>query len=150
MPTLIVTKEIKAMIDKIIKIALEYELLTDRKLGVTGEIGEVIVCHKFGLKLLANPLFAGYDAKNENGKKYQIKSKRYTEYDGGAFTGRISRFSDHKFDYLITVLFDKNYKIIGLYQADYKKIIPIINRHARRNPTIHEIISVSSKLKTAR
>src|SRR3989338_8392976 len=145
MTYLTITDEIKKMVNKIIKIALEYETLTGRKLGITGEIAEIIVCHKLGLKLLANSLSPGHDAVDERGNKFQIKSKRIIKNKG-----RIGRFSDHKFDYLITVLFDKNYKIIGLYQADYKKIIPIINRHARRNPTIHEIISVSSKLKTAR
>ncbi|OGM99669.1 MAG: hypothetical protein A2817_03815 [Candidatus Yanofskybacteria bacterium RIFCSPHIGHO2_01_FULL_39_8b] len=138
MTYLTITDEIKKMVNKIIKIALEYETLTGRKLGITGEIAEIIVCHKLGLKLLANSLSPGHDAVDERGNKFQIKSKRIIKNKG-----RIGRFSMHKFDYLITILFDKNYKIIGIYKTNYKKIMPIINKHKRRNPSVREIVKVS-------
>lgn len=140
MPTLIITNEIKVMVDKIIKMALKYETLTGRKLGITGEIAEIIVCHKLGLKLSANSLSPGYDAVDKKGNTFQIKSKRIVKTKG-----RIGRFSIHKFDYLITILLDKNYEIIGIYKTSYKKIIPVINKHKRRNPSIREIIKASKK-----
>ena len=40
-----------------IDVALQYEAITNskRKLGITGEVGEVLVCHQLGLKLVLDP-----------------------------------------------------------------------------------------------
>ena len=69
-----ITDKIIDKVNEIIKLALDYEESTGRRLGVTGEIGEVLVCQKLGLSLMANRNNAGYDALDESGKiKYQIK-----------------------------------------------------------------------------
>lgn len=132
------------MVDKIIKIALEYETLTGRKLGITGEIAEIIVCYKLKLKLLTNSLSPGYDAVDKKGNTFQIKSKRIAKTKGKK--GKIGSFSKHPFHYLITILFDKNYKIIGIYKTNYNKIMPIINKYKKRNPSIREVIKASKKI----
>lgn len=128
-----VTKEMRKVVDSAIKVALGYERLTGRKLGITGEIAEVLACDKLELRFLEDPIAAGYDAVDERGKKYQIKSKRVLRNEG-----RMGRFSQHRFHYAILVLFDKDYNVTGIWKASYAKIKPVIERHQRRNPSIRE------------
>src|SRR3989338_10721689 len=103
MKTLKITPDIKRIVGQAIKVALTYEKLTGRKLGITGEIGEVLVCahpklKKYGLKLIANPLSAGADAIGRHGKLVQIKAKRPGDWRR-RYLGRISKFADHNFNY---------------------------------------------------
>lgn len=142
--TVIIDKELRNIVIDAIKIANKYQFKTGRKLGITGEIAEVIVCDKLNLRLLSDRLAKGFDALDKRSQKtYQIKSKQITK----AF-GRIGRFSYHKFDYAILALFDKNYQLTGIWQTSYKKIIPIIEKEKRRNPNIKKFISVSKKIWT--
>lgn len=142
METITINKPVRTIVDKIIVDALAYEKITGRKLGITGEVAEVMACDKLELKLMADPLSAGYDAVDEKGKKYQIKSKRITKNN----RGRVGTFSKHRFDFLILILLDKNYKVIGIWKADYKKIEPLINKQKRRNPVIRDIIKIANEI----
>lgn len=78
-----------------IKAALAYEKETNRVLGITGEIGEILACHKLKLDLLSDGINPGFDATDDNDKRYQIKAKR-TRKKGGNPTGNIGSFSKHK------------------------------------------------------
>ena len=150
--TIEITDEIYKTILKAIESAIKYENLTGRKLGITGEIGEILVCHKLGLKLLQNPISAGYDAIDIKGKeevRYQIKSRKVNNRSLGGVTGS---FSNHGFDFAVLVILDEDYKILKIYQADYKGLNPILERRGRRNPTIKQFIAVSDciyKIKNA-
>ena len=57
------------IIKSAIDVALEYEAATngERKLGITGEVGEVLACHKLGLKLVLDSRSEGFDALNKDG-----------------------------------------------------------------------------------
>ncbi len=122
------------------KVAVEYEKLTGRKLGITGEVGEVLVCKKLGLQLMADPLSAGYDAVKA-GKKYQIKTRRVDHR-----RGKIGRFSKHNFDFAILAILDKNYKIKELYQASYKKLKPLIDQAPRGALSFNQFVRVAKKI----
>jgi hypothetical protein len=132
---------------QVIHTAIAYENITGRKLGITGEIGEVLVCKELGLKLLSNPIAAGFDAVNDNGKKFQIKTRRGKTDSPGA---RIGSFSKHKFDEAILAILDNNYNIVELYKATYRKLEPILKRHKKRNPTLHQFKRVASVIKFRR
>jgi len=139
-----ITLQIKKVVASAIRVAISYEKLTNRKLGITGEVGEVLVCsHKKlkekGLKLSSNPILAGYDAIDKNGKQYQIKAKQSDR-------GSLSRFSNHKFDVVIVAVFDTNYKIKELWRASYKKLEPLIAGHKRRNPSLPEFKRVAKEI----
>lgn len=138
MKMITVNKTIRKIVNKIIKNALEYERVTGRKLGITGEIGEILVCDKFKLNLLVDPLMAGYDAMDKERNKYQIKSKRIIKN-----SGCVGSFAKYKFDYLIMILLDKNYKVIGMWKTDFKSIYPVIKKYKRRNPSVREIKNIS-------
>src|SRR3989338_4701641 len=111
MKTIKITPAIWQTVRKVVSVALKYEKLTGRNLGITGEVGELLVCQKLKLKLSADPLTAGYDAVDKNRKRYQIKTRR-AHND----RGRISSFSKHGFDYAVLITLGKNYKISGLWQ----------------------------------
>ena len=141
MKNISINSKILNKIRQAIKIAVEYEKLTGRKLGITGEVAEVLVCKKLNLKLSADPLCAGYDAVDRRGKKYQIKSKRVLRQEG-----RLGSFSKHRFDYAILALLDKNYKVYEIWKAPYSKIKPIIARNKRHNPSVKKFKSVAKKI----
>ncbi|GAH21961.1 unnamed protein product [marine sediment metagenome] len=123
------------------QVAVDYERLTGRKLGITGEVGEVLACDKLGLKLLADPISAGYDAIDKDNKRYQIKTRR-VEHN----RGRLSRFSKHEFDYAILVVLNAKYEIMELWQADFRKIKPLIDRQKRRNPSMVEFKRLAERI----
>ena len=140
--TILITPKIKKVTVDAIKIAINYEKLTGRKLGITGEIGEILTCNKLNLKLLTNPISEGYDAIDKNNKKYQIKTRR-----GNPNKGRLSRFSEHPFDYAILAILDDNYDITELWQVPFRKLKPALDRHPRRNPSVREFKRLAEKIK---
>lgn len=141
--TIEITDEIYNMALKAIKVAVEYEKLIGRSLGITGEIGEILACRKLGLKLLQDPISAGYDAVDKSEKStYQIKTRRIR---GENFSGVTGRFSEHDFDYAALLILDRNYKPLKLCQANYVRIKPILEKRKRKNLTIKKFISISTK-----
>lgn len=136
--TIIIPTKIKNIILSASKIANKYEKLTNRKLGITGEVGEILVCDKLKLKLVKNPQTAGFDAVDKKNKKYQIKSRRVNHNKG-----KVGKFSKHKFDYAILAVLDINYEIKKLYKVSYKKIIPIIENANQRSPSFSGFIEVA-------
>lgn len=137
-----INNEIIKKVAQATKLAVEYEELTGRRLGITGEVGEVLVCQKLGLSLIADPLFAGYDAIDKaNNEKYQIKTRRVNH-----LKGRIGSFSKHEFDFAILAILNNDYKICELYKAQSKNLKTIIEKAPKRNPSLRSFINVSEKL----
>ncbi len=121
--------------------AIKYEKVTGRKLGITGEVGEILVCRELGLKLLSNPIAAGFDAIDDNSKKYQIKTRRGNTNSPGA---RIGTFAKYRFDYAILAILDHEYNIIELYKTTFKKLEPILQRYEKRNPPIRQFKNIAT------
>lgn len=136
-----ITPSIFRAVKKAISAALEYEKLTGRNLGITGEVGELLTCEKLKLNLATDPLTAGYDAIDKKRRRYQIKTRR-----ANSDRGRISTFSRHDFDYAVLATLDKNYKISGLWQTTHKKLRPILNKTKRRDPSLREFKRISERL----
>lgn len=84
-------------------------------MNVTGEIGEILVSHKFGLKLIMKS-DATYDALDNEGKRVQIKCRRSQTDDMVKKTDRISAIS-HSFDYLLIGLLDRNYQLYEVWKT---------------------------------
>ena len=136
-----ITPHICRVTKRAIQTALEYEKVTGRKLGITGEIGEVIACDILGLNLLVDPIAAGHDAIDNEKNPYQIKTRR-----GGSNSGRLGSFSKHIFNYAIFVRLNSNYELEGLYKVSYKKLKSIIENHPKRNPTMLEFKRVAENI----
>ena len=137
-------------IKQAINSALAYEIATHkkRKLGITGEVGEVLVCHQLGLRLILDSRSKGFDAIDKNSKRVQIKSRRSETEGLPRDVGRISRFSNHKFDYALLCLLDHKYQLCEIWRADYKNLKPIIDeeQNGRRGPTLRSFKNVGEKI----
>ncbi|MBI5407688.1 MAG: hypothetical protein HZA18_08365 [Nitrospirae bacterium] len=132
---------------RLIKAALEYEKLFGKKLNVTGEIGEILVSHKLGLKMVMQG-DATYDAIDKDGKRVQIKCRRSEKDNFVNKSGRISSIS-HSFDYMLFGMLDRNYELYEIWKTPYgsklKKIIE--NEQTERSgPSINSILKVSERL----
>jgi hypothetical protein len=130
-------------------LAVDYEQLFsfERRLGITGELGEILLCYLFDLDLVKNNINDGFDALDKANKKIQIKSIRKSPSnkktnDGG----RLSRFSEHEFDYCLLISFDKHYSPTGVWKANKEDLGPIIAKHKRRNPTVREFKNIARQI----
>ena len=137
-------KEVKTAIDS----ALAYESATHgkRKLGITGEVGEVLVCYQFDLRLMLDSRSEGFDALDKGGKRVQIKTRRSESEELPKDIGRVSRFSAHPFDYALLVLLDHKYQLREVWQAGYNSLRPIIDKQKRRNPNLSLFKKVGKKV----
>ena len=131
-----------------IEAALAYEAETGgkRKLGITGEVGEILVCRKLGLRLMLDTRSEGFDALDKVGKKIEIKTRRSESLDSPRDSGRTSRFSEYPFDYALLVLLDRKYRLHEVWRANYKDIWPIIQKEKRRNPSLASFKSKAERI----
>ena len=141
MKTIQMSDKLLRAVKQSIKAALDYEKITGRKLGITGEVGEVLVCHKLGLNLLADDIATGFDAIDDKDKTHQIKTRRAKNGKG-----RLGSFSKHKYDYAILVELDYKYSIIEIWKVNYKTINPIVEAIPRRNPSLSKFKSVANRI----
>ena len=136
--TVKITQEVLQVVEQVIQGALEYEKVTDQthKMGITGEVGEVLSCYHLGLRLCVDPRAAGFDAIDSEGKKVQIKTRR-SETDGlPNDAGTLGTFSKHPFDYALLVLLDRQYRVAEIWRAEYDDALPLIEKKKRRNPNL--------------
>jgi len=132
-------------VERAIRVALAYERVTDgsRKLGITGEVGEVLICKQLKLRMMADPRSEGYDAIDTHRRRVQIKTRRSESGDMPKKTGRLSRFSEHKYDYALLGLLDSRYRLTKIWRANYKAIEPLVSKQKRRNPSLLSFIRVA-------
>lgn len=131
-----------------ITVSLMYEKITrgKRKLGITGEIGELLVCRQLGLRLVLDSRSKGFDAIDKDGLRVEIKSRRSESDELPRDAGRTSRFSQHPFDYALLGLLDPEYRLREIWRADYDKLKPLIDKQKRRNPNLSLLKSVGRKV----
>lgn len=143
-----ITPELLAAIQAAIAADLRYQGLTrsGRKLGITGEVGEILVCAALGLNLATNPRAEGYDAMDQDGLRVQIKTRRGEKLELPRDSGRLSRFADHPFDYALMVILTREYRLSGVWRADADVLAPVIRKHKRRDPAIHEFKAIGRKV----
>jgi len=136
------------IIKSAIGVALEYEAATKgkRKLGITGEVGEVLACRQLGLKLVLDSRSEGFDAVDKNGLKVQIKTRRSESQGLPSDSGRTSSFSKHHFDYALLVLLDSKYELCEIWRSEHDKLIPIIEKQKRRNPPLSSFKQVAQRI----
>ena len=131
-----------------IRTGLSYERETHgkRKLGITGEVGELLACKQLRLKLVLDSRSQGFDAIDRDGLHVQIKTRRSESEGLPRGEGRTSRFSKHNFDYALLVLLDHNYKLCEIWRADYNKLKPIIEKQRRRDPSLSRFKKVGERI----
>jgi hypothetical protein len=146
--TIDITKKVLKVVDQVIQSALEYESTTGgtRKLGITGEVGEILACYHLGLRLCVDPRAAGFDAIDCEGKKVQIKTRRSETEGLPRDAGRIGTFSKHSFDYALLVLLDREYHVAEIWRAEYDDVSPLIEKQKRRNPNLSSFKKASKRV----
>ena len=146
--TIEITEKVLQTVKQVIQSALEYERITgeSHKLGITGEVGEILACYHLGLRLCVDPRSAGFDAVDSEGRKVQIKTRR-SETDGlPKDAGRIGTFSKHSFDYALLVLLDRQYHVAEIWRAKYNDVSPLIEKQKRRNPNLSLFKKISKRI----
>jgi hypothetical protein len=143
-----VTNSILKTVAMVVEADLAYEQATNcgRKFGITGEVGEILVCHALGLKLTKDPRAMGFDALDARANRIQIKTRRGESTDLPKDAGRLSSFSKHDFDYSLMGLLSHNYKLVEVWKADFDVLNPVIQRHEKRNPTIRQFKNVGVRI----
>jgi len=146
--TITVDDKLTNKLKPIIHAALEYETATrgKRKLGITGEVGELLVCYQLGLGLVLDSRSEGFDAIDKDGLRVEIKTRRSESEGLPSDAGRTSRFSKHEFDYALLGLLDRKYEVCQIWRADYDKLKPIIEKQKRRDPNLSSFKRVGEKI----
>jgi hypothetical protein len=78
--------------------------------GPVGDYAELLFSRAFSWVLEGNAA-SGHDAKNGEGQRYQIKSRRITRHNNSRQLSFIRRLPDKRFDFLAGVLFNADYSI---------------------------------------
>lgn len=91
-----------------------------------GDYAEWLVAQKLCLTLAHNSE-SSYDGVNENNEKFQIKSRRNHPSNGSRQFNVIRNYEAKGFDFLITVLFNKDFTVKEAYKLPYD-IIPEYSR----------------------
>ncbi len=148
--TIPISDETLAATKSVIRAALRYERVTGgtRKVGITGEVGEVLACHQLGLRLAVDPRSQGFDAVDADGKHVQIKTRRSESAGLPRNAGRLSRFSKHPFDYALLVLLDRQYRLAEIWRADFEDLLPLVDKEKRRNPSLSAFKRAANRICT--
>lgn len=146
-----ITNELFKKIAQIRDIACEYEEYFDykRKLGVTGEIGEILACKYWDLKLVKDGGNEGFDAIDVEMNQVQIKSinKQTSKKEKADIrAGRVGEFSNYRFDYCLLLIFNYKYELKEVWKTEYNTIQPVLEKHTSRNPGVKEFIKHASQL----
>ena len=97
---------------------------------VVADYGEYVASKKLNLKLANKPINKGYDAIDQNGKKYEIKTRKAVEWNNPSVFPIDSR-QLHMADFLVYVEFDNNWNLVKLLKIPVKKIK--VNKYNRKH-----------------
>jgi hypothetical protein len=87
----------------------------------TGGYAERLVAQKLGLTLEKSSK-KGFDGKDKNGTRFQIKGRRITSRNKSRKLGVIRNYNQHSFDFLIVVLFDEYYDVIEIWKIPWHTV----------------------------
>lgn len=97
------------------RLAREYRELTQRPLGIIGEVAEYEAARLLNLSL-SEARQAGYDAVDVAGNRIQIKGR--VVFKGSKTSQRMGRIDiKHEWDELLLVLLDADFEPIAIYRA---------------------------------
>lgn len=105
-------------------VALRYYKLTNKPLGITGEIAEYEAATLLGLTL-CSARQSGYDATELlDGKEHRVQIKGRYMPDRKKVSARIGAIDISKpFDSVLLVLLDENYDAFAMYEASRNAVV---------------------------
>lgn len=93
---------------------------------------EWLVADKLGLTLTRNSQ-SGHDATDSEGARYQIKSRRITRDKPSANLGFIRNLASAQFEWLIVVIYDRDYSILHAAKIPHAAISELASFRAHVN-----------------
>lgn len=90
------------------------------------DYAEWLVAQKLGFELERNSR-SGYDATNKSGERFQVKGRRLDPSNKSRQLSIIRNLDTNEFDYLIGILFDKDFTVLEAYKIPRR----IIRKYAR-------------------
>ena len=139
---------VEDIIAQVKPLAAKYYRLTGKPLGVTGEVGEQEVARLLHLELepARSP---GYDAKDQQGKTYQIKT-RSLDAESRAKTQNTGRLNDKDWDAALLALMDENLEVLEIWEANREDVERELNRPGSRGRNERRQLSLSKFQEIAR
>lgn len=83
------------------------------------DYAEYLVARHYGVEPIrgTNP---GYDLVTKDGRKVQVKARRYAEGSKPGHFGEFSKFGEGRFDDLVVVLFEDDLRVRAAYRVSYE------------------------------
>lgn len=152
--TITVTNDIIEKLNDAIKISLEFEDLTQKQMNITSIVGEVLTCNKHNLELVIDDINAGFDALDKEGKRVQIKTRRFKGVKTAMTGTLLDKNFTVPFDYAILVLLNEKYEFIEDYFISSDSIVDHferinnnrlnIGKQKRKNMSISQFIALAN------
>ena len=110
------------------------------------DYAEWLVTQQLGLSLERSSK-RGYDAIDQNGKRYQIKSRRLDPTNESKLLSVIRNLDTNEFDYLVGVLFNRDFTVKEAYKIPHG----VIREHARFSEHVNgHLLHLQGEVLTAR
>ena len=116
--------EIRKEINKFGKIYSELKstgIVDSRR--IVGDLGEYYACQELGLIRNTNNVEKGFDAKDDYGNTYEIKTRRV--YESGrrkSRTRRLNKLMDKTADFLVVVVLDYSFQCDGMWKMPLSNV----------------------------
>ncbi|MNU69024.1 hypothetical protein D3C71_584010 [compost metagenome] len=114
-PPIAISDEMIEKLNNAIKTSLDFEQLTKKQLNITSIVGEVLACRAHNLKLMIDDINEGFDALDKDGKRVQIKTRRFKGVLSALTGSLLDKNYDTPFDYAILVLLNEKYELLSSY-----------------------------------
>ena len=121
-------------------LAKEYYDLTEKPLGVTGEIAEVEAARLLNLEL-EQARSAGYDAIGKSGECVQIKGRRKAKDGNWGMVPSIN--TDKHFDTVALVLMNEAYDTLEIWTATRDQVVCTLNKPGSKARNERRAMSVT-------
>ena len=105
------------------------------------DYAEGLVAQALGLKL-AGKSTAGYDAKDADGVRYEIKARRLINPETATMLSAIRSIDTHHFDFLVAVIFNADYSVYKAIRLPYESVCNIAKFRKHDNAHIVMIRSL--------
>ncbi|MDF3415822.1 hypothetical protein HKX54_15220 [Sulfitobacter sp. M57] len=103
-----------------------------------GDYAETLFCKAFGWEM-AGPSIKGYDARDAQGVRYQIKSRRLTETNGSRQLSALRNLQDRPFDFLAGVLFSSDYRVFKAAIVPHRLVLENTRISAHTNSRLFHL-----------
>jgi hypothetical protein len=112
------------------RIAKDYQKVTGRPLGITGEVAEYEAARLLGLRL-SGVRQPGYDASHDDGRRIQIKGRvQFANSKPGQRIGSIQLKYD--WETVMLVLLDSDFEPVAIYEAQRSKVKEVLEAPGSR------------------